>query len=61
MVKTDCFAYEETIHVGMCRALNALYCKKEECKFYKTVEQACKECTYTDCKNCVVADKKYSL
>jgi hypothetical protein len=61
-VKTDCFAYdEETFHRPTCRALNGLYCKKEECKFYKTAKQACTDCTYTDCRNCIVADKKYKL
>ena len=32
-VKTDCFAYDD--YVCKCRALKELYCKKEECKFYK--------------------------
>lgn len=33
--KVDCFAFE--IHHGykQCKALNELYCSKEECKFYK--------------------------
>lgn len=31
----DCFAFvEKSGHQG-CRALKELYCKKEECKFYK--------------------------
>ena len=59
--KTDCFAYEQTVNGATCRALTALYCQTEECKFYKTPEQACKECTYSDCRNCVVADKRYKL
>lgn len=34
----DCFAFvEKNGHQG-CRALNDLYCKKEECKFYKSRE-----------------------
>ena len=35
MEKTDCFAcvYKQG-HKG-CRALNELYCQKEECRFYK--------------------------
>ena len=28
----DCFAYKNKV----CSALNDLYCKKEECRFYKT-------------------------
>lgn len=35
MIKKDCFAFiEKNRHQG-CRALNKLYCKNEECKFYK--------------------------
>lgn len=35
MMNKDCFAFvEKNGHQG-CRALNYLYCKKEECKFYK--------------------------
>lgn len=58
-VKTDCFAYEDRgmvngIRMGVrCKALNGLYCKTEECKFYKTAEQACTECVYLDCEGCV--------
>ena len=53
MVKTDCFAYAK-LEDGreVCRALNALYCKEEECKFYKEKHKACKECEYADCKGC---------
>lgn len=36
-VKTDCFAYCK--HTNDCKALNYLYCKATECKFYKTKEQ----------------------
>lgn len=58
-VHTDCFAYdEETFGRPNCRALNALYCRSGECKFYKTVKQACEDCTYSDCRNCIVPDKK---
>lgn len=57
MIKTDCFAYERRENpnrtvVELCKALTALYCKQEECPFYKTAEQACKECQYADCKGC---------
>lgn len=53
-VKTDCFSYEDRgRYGGICKALNGMYCKRGECKFYKTAEQACKECTYNDCKGCV--------
>lgn len=53
-VKTDCFAYEDRGTMGgICKALNGMYCKIGECKFYKTAEQACHECTYPDCKGCV--------
>lgn len=62
-VKTDCFAYtsKETMYGKWeaCKALNALFCKTEECKFYKTREQACKECQYIDCKGCVNVNPMY--
>jgi hypothetical protein len=31
----DCFAYSDKTAVPCCRALNDLYCRKEECHFYK--------------------------
>lgn len=37
-VKKDCFAYKEANDkrkYGSCDALNALYCRKEICNFYK--------------------------
>lgn len=35
MIEKDCFAYvDKNGHQG-CRVLRALYCKKEECRFYK--------------------------
>lgn len=51
MENKDCFAYvAKDGHQG-CRALNSLYCKKEECRFYrrkcevnlKEIEEAIKE------------------
>lgn len=58
MVKTDCFAYvKREDGAEMCAALNAMYCKKEECVFYKNKEKACKECAYKDCKGCAGAYK----
>lgn len=35
----DCFAYKE----ATCSALNDLYCKNEECRFYKTEKQLLSE------------------
>lgn len=35
-IKTDCFAFRSN---HTCNALNALYCAKENCKFYKTKKQ----------------------
>ena len=35
MEKEDCFAYVNRQGYKECRALNELYCNKEECKFYK--------------------------
>ena len=40
-VKKDCFAYGSISN--KCSALNELYCKKENCKFYKTKESMRKE------------------
>lgn len=36
-VKKDCFAYDETkvSDKDRCKALNELYCRKENCRFYK--------------------------
>lgn len=44
-VKTDCFAYEvEPIWGGNCRigcrALKKMFCKEEDCKFYKSRRDA---------------------
>ena len=33
--KKDCFAYTTNKGTPMCKALKELYCKKENCKFYK--------------------------
>lgn len=42
-VKTDCFAYKKDSSVGssyeVCDALDRLYCKKGQCKFYKNKEK----------------------
>lgn len=34
-MKRDCFAFAEKNNHQGCRALKELYCKKEECRFYK--------------------------
>jgi hypothetical protein len=53
-IKDDCFACEQRADGKyVCHALTTLVCKTEVCKFYKTREQACRECTYPDCKGCV--------
>ena len=36
-IKKDCFAYNK--RTCTCDALDRLYCKHEECSFYKTKEQ----------------------
>lgn len=33
-VKKDCILYDEELE--RCRGLKALYCRKEDCAFYKT-------------------------
>ena len=33
--KKDCFAYDDKKAVPSCRALTDLYCRKDECRFYK--------------------------
>lgn len=42
-IKTDCFGYDKGYYLGTqyerCNALRELYCKNEECKFYKSKEQ----------------------
>lgn len=42
MVREDCFGFD--IKKRQCRVLNATYCRNEDCKFYKTKEQRCREC-----------------
>lgn len=41
MIQTDCFAFD--VKKLECNCLNDLYCKKENCKFYKSKEQYIKE------------------
>lgn len=36
-LKYDCFAYDSL--TGCCTVLRELYCRKENCKFYKTDEE----------------------
>ncbi len=43
-VKKDCFGYMVRGGKGTCKALNGLYCKYEECKFYKEKDETCKGC-----------------
>ena len=39
-VKRDCFAYIASKRgIGQCLALHMLYCRKENCNFYKSKEQ----------------------
>lgn len=38
-VKKDCFAYRKTERDEQCNILLRLYCREENCKFYKTEEQ----------------------
>ena len=52
--KEDCFAYDKKRRD--CKALNDLYCRFEECPFYKTEFQRCMECKMSrksiTCKEC---------
>lgn len=41
-IKTDCFAYKKNLN--RCGALEVLYCKDGECRFYKTKEERCEGC-----------------
>ena len=36
MINRDCFAFKEKGGHQGCRALKDLYCKNEECRFYKS-------------------------
>lgn len=38
--KTDCFAYRHSTSRPDCRALNELYCARENCAFYKPKNSA---------------------
>lgn len=42
--KKDCFAYRNKGGIEKCTALKFLYCKCEECKFYKTQREMCRSC-----------------
>lgn len=46
--KTDCFAYRQGNFFGsdfeICDALDKLYCRKENCKFYKNKDTHKKDC-----------------
>ena len=52
-IKRDCFAYENQF----CKALDDLYCRFEDCVFYKTMKQRCDGCKQAvgrtmDCAEC---------
>lgn len=53
-IKKDCFAYDKVRN--SCKALKELYCRFEDCNFYKTSEQRCRECksrrTNITCEDC---------
>lgn len=56
-VKKDCFAYNVSRRAGEgCKVLRDLYCKHEECKFYKPKGTECNSCNKdrfhlcTECK-----------
>ena len=49
--KKDCFAYNE----GECKALNYLYCKSRECRFYRN------DINREDIENSIVAYYKYDI
>ena len=53
--KKDCFAYSK--ERNNCKALDRLYCRFEECKFYKTEEERCEGCRksskHINCTDCV--------
>ena len=56
MENKDCFGYKEKNGHSGCRSLKKLYCKREECKFYKNdiTEEEIEE----DIKKYAIAYKK---
>lgn len=38
-IKTDCFAFKSNNTYNGCNALDKLYCRLEDCKFYKNKEK----------------------
>ena len=53
VVKRDCFAYICQNGGEECSALNGLYCRSEECKFYKSkMEMEGKGIEYPEPKIC---------
>ena len=59
--KTDCFAYERFGNGSeKCTALNEVFCKKRECRFYKKAGTLCYSCNKDrahDCYSCEKARK----
>ena len=54
-IRHECFAYDKA--TNSCNALNQLYCRKEECKFFKTANERCYGCVTSKgktitCKEC---------
>lgn len=41
-IKTDCFAYKKNLN--KCGALEILYCKDGDCRFYRTIDDRCNSC-----------------
>ena len=57
-IKKDCFAFNK--NTNKCMALKEVYCKKEECKYYKkkgTLCEGCKGKKTTECIKCKDARK----
>ncbi len=45
-VKKDCFAYREKNGREYCSALRYLFCRGEECNWYKKKGEECKGCPH---------------
>lgn len=50
--KTDCYAYLKRQGREVCTALTEVFCRKEECKFYKSLKDVCLGCE-GNCERCL--------
>lgn len=58
--KKDCFAYLQRQGGAVCTALNEVYCKKGECKFYAPLKEVCSGCD-EKCEKCLTVSHQKQM